>query len=81
MDFVRNLKAFDRNKFLMKINFEEIPAAINIASCVLPHTSARIYIKISIQYPDQTIWNYLKETTINSNNKNRCIFIPESLIP
>jgi hypothetical protein len=54
-------------KETMEVKFEEITASIIVATCVLPCTGMRIYIKIHLSYQDESIWKYLKEILLFSN--------------
>jgi hypothetical protein len=55
----------------MELQFEEIPISILIASCVMPCTSARIFIKIYLRCQDETLWKILSDTILFSNNTDR----------
>jgi hypothetical protein len=64
-------------KETMELTFEEIPASITIATCVLPYTGMRIYIKIHLGYQDESIWKYLKEILLFSNTIDHYLMFHE----
>jgi hypothetical protein len=67
-------------KETMKLTVEEIPVSIIIATCVLPYTGMRIYIKIYLSYQDESIWNYLKEILLFSNTTDHYLMFHEPIL-
>jgi hypothetical protein len=63
----------------MKILFNEIPVAIITASDILPSSSARDYIKIYLNYQDETAWQLISNLKIFSNSRNNSIMIRENI--
>jgi hypothetical protein len=66
--FLRSVSIRLKEKRSMMLLFEEISVAILVASYVLPYTGAHIFIKIYLRCQDESLWKFLSDLYVYSNN-------------
>jgi hypothetical protein len=80
LNFTRRINVYKKEKISISIQFEEIPAALIVAFCILPYAMAKMEVSIYTRYTDTTLWDFLNNKTFYSNSKNHRIFIHDFLI-
>jgi hypothetical protein len=80
LEFTKKITPYKKDRIAMRLFFNEIPAALTQAFCILRSSMDKIDIKIYVRCKDSILWNYLDKNAFYSNSISHIIFIPDHQI-
>jgi hypothetical protein len=80
VQFLRRVSIRKKEKESLEILLEQMPVSILVASCVMPYTGARIFIKIYLNCQDESLWKFLNDILLFSNRTDNYILFNEPIL-
>jgi hypothetical protein len=80
LSFTKKINIHKKERKSINIQFEEIPATLIIAFCILPYAMVKMEISIYRRCKDASFWDFLNNRAIYSNSNTYRIFIHDFII-